>query len=190
MMHWRALQVLTMVTMSSPPTFAEAPPYEWTCKASGFYEMKVAPDGKATPAISNTPAPISIVISRRAKEATDAGLPPDMTFPFDSDLVVGVTGAEVGLFAMSANNGGTSGARLYFKDGGLREVSAMYYDHKPYILSLHVADKDWVFSIYSGSLTTDLEARHLNITVPNLPFGPYQAEADFYFLTGPCARIR
>jgi hypothetical protein len=49
------------------------------------------------------------------------------------------------------------------------------------------AIRDGGFSVYSGGLTTDVEARHLNIEVPGLH---WDAGAEAYLLTGPCARKR
>jgi hypothetical protein len=57
-------------------------------------------------------------------------------------------------------------------------------------LSLKPADHDWMFSIYSGEMTTDSEARHLNIRAPIVGGQPMQwkPESDVFLKTGPCER--
>ena len=113
-----------------------------------------------------------------------------MIFPFNDNYTVGITGKETDPFTEKANEYETSGARFYSGKQGLYEADALYWDHyRPHILTLKAADKDWVFSVYSGSLTTDTEARHLNIEVPNNRYH-FTAETGVYFLTGLCIRRR
>ena len=57
-------------------------------------------------------------------------------------------------------------------------------ENKPTLLSLRRADKDWVFFVHNGDLTTDAEARRLNIQTG----ARLNAAAEVYFLTGPCVR--
>jgi hypothetical protein len=111
-----------------------------------------------------------------------------MIYPYDDNYIVGFTGTQ-SPFAQEVNDMETSGARFYAGKQGLHEVDAIYYNHRPSILTLKTADKDWVFSIYSGSLTTDSEARHLNIVVPSGQL-QFDAETSIYFMTGPCIKIR
>jgi hypothetical protein len=188
-------QVMLALTLTLPAIGAlseEKPPYEWTCRSQGYFEMKVSPDGKITPvADTSLTDPISILIRRRVDDVPSDTLPRDMTFPFDDEYVVGFTGKQAEPFSEEPSDLETSGARFYSGKQGLYEVSAMYYEHyRPYVLTLKTADKDWVFSIQSGSLTTDSEARHMNITLPSKLYGPSVPEASVFFMTGPCVRDR
>jgi len=109
----------------------EEPTYKWTCKAHGFFGMKVAPDGTASPIVDTTTpiAPISIVIERRANAAQiERPYPFDMTFPFDDQYIVGFTGKDEGPpFLGELNDFEASSAKLTFGNQGLEEVNAVYF---------------------------------------------------------------
>jgi hypothetical protein len=56
-------------------------------------------------------------------------------------------------------------------------------------VELRRADHDWQMLAYGGFLTTDRNARRLNVVMPkprNSPSLHYEAKATTYLITGPC----
>jgi hypothetical protein len=178
-------------------------PYEWSCKALGYFGVKVSPDGRYSPNIdANATGPIHITIQRRSEEGMELYKRRMRTNTaigaLDVRYTVSLSGPAGQLFASDGPiDFYDSGVRFNFPTGpdptarrqGLKGVEAIYWQtgHHPQILSIQPADRDWVFSVYSGGLTTDVEARHLNIEVPGLH---WDAGAEAYLLTGPCVRKR
>jgi hypothetical protein len=195
----RGLLMATALIVASNASFGgtETPEriYTWTCKATGYYGIEVTPEGlarpTAEPSVSNR---VRITIRRRSKEAMEQ-------FEYrsfgrlDTGYAIEVD-APKSLFATIPRlvDSNDSGARFDYQTNPegkqeLDEVLAVYWtDYPPrsmQTLSLHPADKDWRFSIYSGDLTTDKEARHINIAVPDAGTKP---SADIWMITDPCIR--
>jgi hypothetical protein len=156
-----------------PAYGAETPqqPYRWTCKAQGFFAMTVTPDGVEHPVAEPMPPnPIQITIRERSQYSFG------QIGPYEGRYVISLEGHDVGAFTFKGEDYYPSGARLRFSSladqpGQLDSVEAIYWgspvEYKPTLLSLRRADKDWVFFVYKGDLTTDAEARRLNIQAPN-----------------------
>jgi hypothetical protein len=69
------------------------------------------------------------------------------------------------------------------------DVNAIYWgDFGFNVLTLHPAEKDWVFLAYKGYLLSDAEARLRNIKYGHPPGMPSEANASVEFMTGPCIR--
>ena len=184
-----------------PAYGAEAPeePYRWTCKADGFFEMKVTPDGVAHPGVNRDEiGPIHITIRRRSEDTTSPDDGPSLG-GFDTRYVV-VVQQDGGKYQPFTNVEGPvdyyySGVKFRFtaerdpvaRRKGLKGVEAVYWvqSHIQGVLTLEPAEKDWVFFVYDGFLMTDVEARHNSITAPGFR---WEAEATVHFLTGPCVR--
>ncbi len=205
-----AIRVAVLAIVVAVPALAadEPPegPFEWNCKAQGYFEMKVAPDGGYRPVVDATVAgPIHITIQRRSEEGINVYNNARMYSIGDLDMryTVSLTGlaGEHPFTTDGPLDFYDSGVRFNFpfitdpiaRRKGLKGVEAIYWKtgHWPQVLSIHPSDKDWVFSVYSGDLTTDLEARHLNIETPLDKRGMHwDAEAKVNLLAGPCVRKR
>jgi hypothetical protein len=170
----------------------ETPPYGWTCKSQGFFGTDVSPDGKPAPVVDTSLiGPVSIVIKARSSEIkVERPYPMSAVFPLDDRYAVGFTSESGTVFDGKLDDMEASGAHLRFENNALTRVSAIYFrGDYPSILTLEKADKDWVFSVYSGELTSDAEARHLNITSSSVR-PRSEAKASIFFMTGPCVRTR
>jgi hypothetical protein len=164
--------------------------YELTCRALGYYEIKVSPDGVSTPSVDQTgQEPIHITLLPPAKD--------EHAVPDNYYLVV-VSAGPQSLLTSDTNSEPNARVRRHPRSAGssaLFDVEARYgnqVDHGQVTLVIKPADHDWAFSAYSGSLTTDTEARHLNIQVPKIDGHTMQwkPESTVFLETGPCERGR
>ena len=203
--RWKGWAFGIAALLCFPVYGAELPeqPYRWTCKAQGYFEMKATPDGGGHPIADTQPmAPILITIRRRSDDASSLADGPGLG-GLDSRYVVVVqqegTRSQPFSNAAGAVDHYYSGVSFLFptdpdpvnRRKGLRGVEAIYWMHNSIhgVLSLQPAEKDWVFFVYAGSLTTDAEARGANIKYPFNRLGAsWEAEANVHFLTGPCVR--
>src|SRR5690242_3696868 len=134
-----ALAVVSVTLCAAAPK-REEPPYKWTCKAQGFYQMGVAPDGKATPHVQTTvPGQISIVVERRGG-AADIERQRYQIFPSDDQYIIGFAGDP--LFQVEPHELEASSANLSFGIEGLEKVTAVYFRGVfPKVLTVGKADK-------------------------------------------------
>jgi hypothetical protein len=162
--------------------------YEFTCRALAYYEIKVSPDGNFSPSVDQTgQEPIRITLWPPAKD--------EYAVPDNYYLVVVAAGPQ-SLLTSDTNSEPNARVRRHPKSASsstLFDVEARYgsqVGHDQLTLVIKPADQDWVFSAYSGSLTTDAEARHLNIRVPKIDGHTMQwkPESSVFLETGPCER--
>jgi hypothetical protein len=89
------------IVLAVPALGADEPleqPYEWTCKAQGYFGMKVSPDGRYTPIVdASDTGPIHIVIQRRSEEGMDWYKGRMQTYTSIGDLDVRYTVSLIGL---------------------------------------------------------------------------------------------
>jgi hypothetical protein len=168
-------------------------PYEWTCKAQGYFAMAVEADGNVTPSVDRSETqPISVTINKRQETALT---PERILLPFDLGYVLGLASQPETMFSVAPDWWRPFGVRVHLGPEGLDAVSAIFfpetYSPRPSVLTLKKSDKDWVFSVYSGDLTTDTEARRLKVeTRSTLAASQIREQAATYFMTGPCVRRR
>ena len=159
--------------------------YHFVCRALGFYEINVAPDGTFSPlADLSAQAQGSILITL---------LPPpkDEVLP-DEKYVLIVEAGESTPFTSKSDKMNEHVSVRRVRANSWFDVTASYKGAASYEmhLTLKPADRGWMFSIYNGGLRTDSEARHLNIQVPTVEGHQMQwkPESIAFLTTGPCEK--
>jgi hypothetical protein len=196
----------TAATLIAPLAHAESPeqPYRWTCKV-GFYTTKVTPDGQARTDVDFSLGPIIVTVKPRSEAGQQslrfwgAG---DNLSRASTHYTIAIEGRPRELFgtdddadravsAVEFHYSHPLGALPPYPHRDLSDVAATYWvDYgSPRQLLMQRADKDWTIILYMGGLRTDMEARHLNITMPHLKYSlTFSAEASVTLLTGPCVQ--
>jgi hypothetical protein len=74
-------------------------PYEWTCKAQGYFAMAVEADGNVTPSVDRSETqPISVTINKRQETALT---PERILLPFDLGYVLGLASQPETMFSVA-----------------------------------------------------------------------------------------
>jgi hypothetical protein len=153
-----------------------------------YYQMIVSPDGNFRPALDRTGLePIHITLWPPAKDK----------HPFPDEYLAVVAAGAQSLLTSYDNSSPNAHVRPHHSSTGpnaLFDVDARYANQSGQTLTLIIkpADHDWIFSAFGGSLTTDVEARHLNIQIPQVDGQTmhWRAESNVFLETGPFERGR